>query len=139
MSSKELELNRKILEYEYYRELLNNYRANFEAARVLLNDVENAISSFEAIRDASQDKVELYAAIGSGSYIKTLYDKNDKVLVNIGAKIYVEYTIQQALDFLNRKKAKITEALNNTSKVIEELSIILARLENEINQLSERK
>jgi prefoldin alpha subunit len=139
MSSKELELNRKILEYEYYRELLNNYRANFEAARVLLNDVENAISSFEAIRDASQDKVELYAAIGSGSYIKALYDKNDKVLVNIGYKIYLEYTFQQALDFLNRKKAKITEALNNTSKVIEELSLILARLENEINQLSEKK
>ncbi|HLI45644.1 MAG TPA: prefoldin subunit alpha [Geobacterales bacterium] len=139
MSNKEVELNKKVLEYEYYRELLNSYRGNLETARVLLNDVENAINSFEAIRSENQEKVELYAPIGSGSFVKFNYDKNEKILVNIGAKVYVEYTLEQALDFLNRKKAKINEAINNTSKVIEELSLIIARLENEINELSEKK
>jgi len=139
MSSKELELNRKVLEYEYYRELLNSYRANLEAARVLLTDVENAISSFEAIKNSDGDKIEIYAPLGSGSYVKLSYDKKDKVLVNIGAKVFVEYTLDQALDFLNRKKARINEAINNTSKIIEELTRIMARLESEINELAEKK
>lgn len=139
MSDKELELNKKILEYEYYRQLLNTYQANYEAARILLTDVENALSSFEALNNEKGEKIELFASIGSGSYIKSTFDKKDKILVNIGAKVFVEYTLQQAIEFLNNKKKKITEALENTAKALEELARIVARLESEISELSEKR
>lgn len=139
MENKEVELNRKLLEYEYYKQLLDTYQANLEAARILFNDVENAINSFETLLNSKEEKIEICTSIGSGSYIKFQYDKNEKVLVNLGAKIYVEYTLQQALEFLNKKKQKITETINNTSKIIEELALIMARLERQISELSEKR
>ncbi len=136
MKNKEIELNRKLLEHEYYKQLLDNYQASLEAARILFNDVENTLLSLDSILNSKEDITEIYMPIGSGSYVKLQCNKNEKVLVNLGSKIFAEYTLQQALEFLKKKKQKIAESMNETSKIIEELTAIMSRLERQISELA---
>jgi prefoldin, archaeal alpha subunit/eukaryotic subunit 5 len=139
MSSKEKEINRKVLEYEYYKQLLDNYQNEFTAITALLNEVDATLTSLNELYKIRESQTELYTSLGSGSYLKVNLNKDNKILLNIGAKIFVEYTLEQATNFLNRRKQKITESLENTSKVIRELSLIVSRLEAELAKLTESK
>ncbi|MFP3191092.1 MAG: prefoldin subunit alpha [Thermoproteota archaeon] len=139
MSSKESEINRKVLEYEYYKQLLDNYQNEFTAITALLNEVDTTLSTINELYKLKSEQTEIYASLGSGSYLKVNLTKENKILLNVGAKIFIEYTLEQATDFLNRRKQKITESLENTSKIIRELSLIVSRLESEIAKLTETK
>lgn len=139
MSSKEREINRKVLEYEYYKQLLDNYQNEFTAISALLNEVETTLSTINELYKLKDSPTELYASLGSGSYLKVSLTKENKILLNVGARIFIEYTLDQATDFLNRRRQKITESMENTSKIIRELSIIVSRLESDIAKLTETK
>jgi prefoldin, archaeal alpha subunit/eukaryotic subunit 5 len=138
MNSKEALLNRKLIEYEYYKQLLENYQSQLTLMLTIYNEMENTSNCFEELKKLKEENVEMFASIGSGSYILINYKPNTKLLVHIGSKIYVEYTLEEAIDFLNRRKKKVIENIDNLNKIIQELSNIIARVEGEIAKLSEK-
>jgi len=134
--SKEALLNRKLIEHEYYKQLFDNYQTQFQALSALYNETETTLECFEELKKQKSD-TQIFALVGSRAYIPLIFNQPIKVLIDVGAKYFIEYTIDEAIDFLNRKKKRITDSMENVSKIIQELSIIIARLEKEISDLSE--
>lgn len=137
MSNKEIELNKKLVEYEYYKQILNGYQTHFASLTTMLNEIENTVQSFEELKKIKEKNEEMFSLTGSNTFIPVVYNPSKKILIGIGAKIFVEYTVEQAIDFLSRKKEKIIEAMENTNKVIQELTSALNKLEKEIAKINE--
>jgi prefoldin alpha subunit len=138
MSSKDAILNKKLIEYEYYKQLLENYQNQLTLMLTVYNEMEITSNCFEELKKLKEDNVEMFASIGSGSHILINYKPNTKLLVHVGSKIYVEYTLEETIDFVNRRKKRLMENIENLNKIIQELGNIITRVEREIARLTEK-
>ena len=90
------------------------------AIRMSREDCVRAIVAIDELKDAD-DGVETMLPIGSGSYIHAKLNKVDKVVVNVGAGISVEKTLDGAKETLTKRSEQL-------GKIFEQMNATLAQI-----------
>lgn len=90
------------------------------AIQMSAEDCGRAIVAVDELKDA-EDGVETMLPIGSGSYIHAKLNKVDKVVVNVGAGISVEKTMDGAKETLTKRSEQL-------GKIHEQMSASLAQI-----------
>ncbi len=90
------------------------------AIQMSAEDCVRAIVAIDELKDA-EDGVETMLPIGSGSYIHAKLNKVDKVVVNVGAGISVEKTMDGAKETLTKRSEQL-------GKILEQMNASLAQI-----------
>ncbi len=90
------------------------------AIQMSREDCVRAIVAIDELKDA-EDGVETMLPIGSGSYIHAKLSKVDKVVINVGAGISVEKTLDGA-------KETLTVRSEQLGKMLEQMNATLAQI-----------
>jgi len=109
--------------------LLRSYAQALQQRADILNrviaDIDGTLSSLEAIRELGDDDVVLFP-LGSASYVRGRVVDKGKVLVDVGAGVVVEKSVNEAVEYLRERQR---DAQLELKTVLAQLQQVTARLE----------
>ncbi len=97
------------------------------AVQMAADDCIRAIGAISELKDA-EDGVEMMLPIGSNSYIHAKLNKVDKVVVNVGAGISVEKTMDDAKETLVKRSEQL-------GKILEQMNVSLGQIVQNLQAL----
>lgn len=122
------DLNSLVYEFNYYRSQGIELEKQLNAIQELIEENSNALSALKALPSM---KEETFFPIGAGVSLKARVTDFDSVLTEVGARVYIEQSLEKAISFLEDKEKKL-------SKAKQELQTSLVSIMQKINSLSKR-
>ncbi|KAL3852832.1 hypothetical protein ACJMK2_016447 [Sinanodonta woodiana] len=129
----------KVVEYETFlnETLRSDLRKIFEARDKIYNQTAEYLQLKNVIEriketDLSQDELKTKVDLGCNFYCQANVPDASKIFVRVGFGFYVEFTLEEALRFIEKKTAMLTEEANkltkDANKVKANINIILEGL-----------
>ena len=128
--AKEEEITRNLTMIEYYKEQLSSIDMQAQYLQAAIADFHKAKITVEQLHKTS-DKSEILIPIGGGTFLNGSLHDTSKVLVDIGAGLVTEKTIEGAVKKINERIKTLQE---NQEKLME----MAQKLQNEATDLSQR-
>lgn len=126
--SREELIRRLSAEYLVLRNLIQELRRRVEILNRLLIEIDDTLSSLESVKELKEEDSVLFS-IGSMSYVRGKIIDRDKVLVNVGADVVIEKSIDDAMEYLRDKQKSIQLELRTTVAQLQQASTRLSELE----------
>ena len=124
----EQELQQKYFELQMLEQQLKALQNQIFKMDEQLVEIRLAIENVEELK-ATQKGKEILVPLTQGIFIKSELKDNEKLIVNVGANITVEKTIEETKDLLKKQHVEI-------SKYKEELESTMQNLEDEFTKLA---
>ncbi|UCD14178.1 MAG: prefoldin subunit alpha [Thermoplasmatales archaeon] len=128
--TKEDEITRNLTLIEYYKEQLNAVDMQTQLMQAALADYHKAKITIEQLEKADKNS-EILIPIGGGTFINGSIKDASKILVDIGAGVVTEKTVDDAIK-------KINERIENLQKNQEKLLSTAQKLQAESVELSQK-
>jgi len=126
----EKKLQEKIL---HYRILESRVDTLNKQLNLILNKIEELEHTKEGLKELEKNE-ELNFSLGSEVYIKGKIIDKKKVLVGIGANIFIEKTFEEAIQLLNERKKELEKISQQIQTEIFNILSILQQIESEIKK-----
>lgn len=126
----EEEITRNLALIEYYKEQLNAIDYQTQYIQAALADYYKAKITIEQLHKADENS-EILIPVGGGTFINGSIKETSKVLVDIGAGLVTEKTIDDALK-------KIEERIKNLQEKQENFLATAQKLQVESDELSQK-
>jgi prefoldin alpha subunit len=130
---KERELQKLALEMNYYRTQAEQLQQQSSALRGLAQENRSSKEALEKISES-----ETLFPLGSGAFIKAK-PSSKKVLVEIGAGVTVEKTLDEAKKTLDERHEQLLKALDSIQDSLAQLNSRLMALGDQAEKLEERR
>jgi len=121
-------IRRLSAEYLILRNLIQELRRRAEILNRLLVEIDDTLSSLEGVKGL-RDKDLVLFSIGSMSYVRGKIVDKDKILVNVGAGVVVEKTIDEAIEYLRDRQKNIQLELRTVIAQLQQASARLSEVE----------
>jgi len=128
--TKEEEITRNLTMIEYYKEQLGSIDMQAQYLQAAIADFHKAKITVEQLHNAA-DKSEILIPIGGGTFLNGVLTDHSKVLVDIGAGLVAEKTVDDAVK-------KIEERIKALQENQEKLTSMAQKLENDATELSQK-
>jgi len=121
---KEEEIQRQLYQIELYKQQINRLQEELGKIELLKLEILKSIESMEGLKQSK----EVLVPLGGGVFVRAVVEDRDKVIVNVGADVFVEKSIDETIEDLkgsseelNRAESKIKEQIAKTLAVVEKL------------------
>jgi prefoldin alpha subunit len=104
--------------------------------QISLEDCNRAINTIDELNTVSAGS-EIMFPIGSGSFVYANISHTDKAVVDIGAGLTVERPLPEAKEILQRRREKLTTALDNMNNTLAQLSQQMQAIESFLAKLQQ--
>lgn len=104
--------------------------------QISLEDCNRAINTIDELSNVSAG-AEMMFPIGSGSFVYASVSHTDKAVVDIGAGLTVERPIPEAKEILQRRREKLTTALDNMNNTLAQLAQQMQSIESFLGKLQQ--
>lgn len=131
-------LESAIAEYQLYNRMVEEYMNQLNAVNNMITEVEATIKSLEELKNLGGN-IELLTPLGSGAFIRTTIQIVDRVIINIGAGVYTEKSIEESLEILRKRAESLRETSRSIQENISKLLPKISQLENRIAKLSRQR
>ena len=128
----EKELQEKML---IYRTLESRLGALTQQRDIINNKIMEIMSTISSIDEISKNQENFLFRLGGEAYAYGNANINDKILVDIGAGIVLEKSVEDGKEILNKRKIELETALKEIQNNILQISATMNQLEPEINEL----
>jgi len=94
--------------------------------------------SKEALQDIEKTKVgnEILAPVANGIFVKSTLQNNQKLIVNVGARINVEKTIPEVIELLEKQKVEITKKIIEAEVILQDLQQQAMKIYKEVEAVA---
>ena len=128
--TKEEEITRNLSLIEYYKEQLNSVDIQTQYMQAALTDYHKARLTIEQLHNADENS-DILIPVGGGAFINGSIKNVSNVLVDIGAGLVAEKTIDDALK-------KIDERIKSLQENQEKLLSMAQKLQEDGTELSKK-
>nr|WP_321498041.1 prefoldin subunit alpha [uncultured Methanolobus sp.] len=104
--------------------------------QISMEDCNRAINTIDELSNVSAGS-EIMFPIGSGSFVYASISHTDKAVVDIGAGLTVERPLPEAKEILQRRREKLTTALENMNKTLAQLGQQMQAIESFLARLQQ--
>jgi len=129
------ELQEKILAYRILEARLDSLLKQRDLIASKIVEIQTTLQSMEEIGKA---KGKTLFPIGSETYTFGKVTDKKKLIVEIGANVALEKTVDEGKELLNKRREGMENALNTVQKNILEISSSIESLGPEIRELTEK-
>ena len=118
------EIQRQLYQIEIYKQQINKLQEELGRIELLKLEILKSIESMEGLKQSK----EVLVPLGGGVFVRAVVEDRDKVIVNVGADVFVEKSIDETIEDLkgsseelNRAESRIKEQIAKTLAVVEKL------------------
>jgi prefoldin alpha subunit len=126
------ELQEKIIVYRILEMKLNSLLRQRDLIASKILEVGGTLAGINEIEKSG----EILFPLGSDAYTFGKITEKNKIIVEIGAGIALEKSIEESKIFLEKRKTELENVLAQTQKDISEISSAMSQLSKEIQSLS---
>jgi len=130
------ELQEKVLAYRILESRVNSLSQQRQFIANKLVEIQITLNSIDEIE---KSKEEIIFPLGSEAYAFGKVTDKSKMIVEVGAGVVLEKTVEEAKEILKSRMTDIENALTTVERNIQEASESLEVLEPEIQQMIERQ
>jgi len=121
------EIQENIEEFNILELKLNEIEQQTNLIEKQITELKGLEISLDKLKNFDK-KTEMFSMLGSDTFIESEVKNNDKVLVNIGAKIFMKKNIKEAKESIEKRIDKMDgvykELAEEAGKIIEKLTVI---------------
>ncbi|MEM5829386.1 MAG: prefoldin subunit alpha [Candidatus Aenigmatarchaeota archaeon] len=132
----EKDLQKKIIAYRLIEARIGGLLKQREILLNGLMEIEESIAGIEELKKKGDD---ILFSLGSQTYIPCQISKKDKIIVEIGAGVAIEKSLEDGKQILKKRKEDIEKSIASIEVVINQLSSKLKELEEEIGKIVEKR
>lgn len=129
------ELQEKILTYRILEARLDSLLKQRDMLASKLIEIQSTLDSIDEIE---KGKEEILFPIGAEAYTFGKVTDKKKMIVEIGANVALEKTVEEGKQILNKRETEMENTLNVVQRGIAELSSGLEQLGPEIQELGKK-
>ncbi|WP_052885036.1 prefoldin subunit alpha [Thermofilum pendens] len=108
-------------EYSVLAQVAEELQREIQLAQTLIAEVDSAILALKNI-SSLEDGKEILVPVSAGVYVRASIKRQEKFLVAIGSNILVEKSLDEAVEFLNKRKEELSQLverrMNDLNKVV---------------------
>ena len=108
----EEEVRNLAMQHREYQKRAEAIQQQMNMVQISRDDCIRALATIEEL-DALEEGIETMVPIGAGSFVYGNFNDLSKVIVNVGAGISVEKSIDGAKEILNHRKEELGKILEN--------------------------
>ncbi|MBN1134009.1 MAG: prefoldin subunit alpha [Methanosarcinaceae archaeon] len=108
----EEEVRNLAMQHREYQKRAEAIQQQMNMVQISRDDCIRALATIEEL-DALEEGIETMVPIGAGSFVYGSFNDLSKVIVNVGAGISVEKSIDGAKEILNHRKEELGKILEN--------------------------
>ena len=127
------ELRQALALMDAYKERVEAMSRQVQVLRVSLNEVNLALESVKAFKDAKEGD-EIMVPVGASCYIPVKVTGNRTVVTGIGSGISIQKTSEESIDYLDANSAEISEALKKSVDALNEAQQNLTAMSEAVQQ-----
>ncbi len=128
-ADKQQKLQRILIEADNYKKQIDSLSRQMQ---IIENMRMDTLSTQEAISSLKENKIgkEILVPVGSNSFVRAELRDNKKVIVDIGAGISVEKTIEDAREILESRDKELEDTRNKIQDKINEMNRKLLEMDS---------
>ena len=134
--SNQKEIQEKLIRYQILESRVKALMKRRELLVTKMLEIETTLATIEEIEKKTEK--EIFLPLASGVYVPGNLKKTKKMIVELGANITVEETVEKTKKILEKRKNTLNTALQTIEKEMTSLSNELLKLEPEIRALMEK-
>ncbi|AEH60408.1 prefoldin, alpha subunit [Methanosalsum zhilinae DSM 4017] len=134
----EQEARNLLMQHREYKARLDTLQQQIGAVQMHMDDCVRAINTINELKDSDED-VNTMIPIGSESFLHARLTKPDTVVVNIGAGISVEKSLDEAIESLNLRKKEFEKTLEQLQGSLEQITKKVQEIESEFEKYSQQQ
>lgn len=127
---------KKIYQFQLLQASIEEIKKRLQVVLKSLEELEISKRSLQDIR--SLKKTDAMIPIGSGNFVKGRVNDVEKVMMDIGSGIFVEKSLNQALELTEERIEEVKKVLTNLTAQEQMMQNELAKLQPEIQKMMMR-
>jgi len=126
------ELQSRVITYKALESNLTNFARQKDMLFSKLMEIQNTIASVEEI---NKSKSDVLFSVGSAAYSKGKPIDKNNLIIEIGAGVAVEKTIDEAKSILESRKKELEKAIENTQSEMNKIVSAMQQLEEDTQKI----
>ncbi|MEM1545340.1 MAG: prefoldin subunit alpha [Candidatus Methanomethylicia archaeon] len=123
-----------VSEYNALQLLIDRLQKQMEIINASMSDVQSALSALDELKKHSEEN-EILANIGAGVLLKVKYIPGTKIIVPLNPSTYIETTIDEAKNILERKMERLNSAQVEVRKQLSQAASRLSEIEPKLRTI----
>jgi prefoldin alpha subunit len=136
MEEEEKELQEKIIAHRLIEARIEGLLKQREAFIKSLVEIEESIKGIDELKKKGEN---VLFSLGSQTYIPCKIIEKDKIIVEVGANVAIEKSLEEGKQILEKRKLEVEKAIANIENAINQLSSGLKDLSDEIGEMLKKR
>jgi len=130
------DVSKLVAEWQYLQSLAEALKQRIDLATAAITEMENTIQAIDELSKVS-DEIETLFLLGSNAYAKGKIIDTKRILVNIGANVLVEKSLEDAKKFFESRIESLRKVILESQQQLASISARLSKLEPELRKIVE--
>jgi len=130
----ESQMQKLLMQLEYGKRQMNELNRQAQLAESAVAEINSAIEALDELK-SQKPGAEVLVPVGGGAFVKASLKDMGTVLVGVGAEMYVEKGIAEAVKTFEERKVKLVESLSTIQKTMGELGMRVAELDAQAQRI----
>lgn len=132
----EKELQEKIIAHRLIEAKIEGLLKQREVLIKSLMEIEESINGIKELEKKGED---VLFSLGSQTYIPCKIVEKDKIIVEVGANVAIEKSLEEGRQILEKRKEEISKSIASIEAAINQLSSGLKELGEDIRKMMEKR
>ncbi|MFH1107197.1 MAG: prefoldin subunit alpha [Candidatus Micrarchaeota archaeon] len=127
------ELSRMAYEARYYQSQLEELQRQGNSIQAAMAELTMSIRGLGSVKDAGSTLM----GVGSGTFVPVSVANAERVLVEVGGRVFAEKTVPDAIQLLESRRKNLDAALGKVAESMDAVSARLQALEERAGMLQQ--
>ena len=122
------EIQRQLYQIEVYKQQINKLQEELGRIELLKLEILKSIESMEGLKESK----EILVPLGGGVFVKAVVQDTQRVIVNVGADVFVEKSMEESIADLKKTSEELNEAENKIKEQMAKTLAVIEKLQKEL-------
>lgn len=133
----EEEVKRKYLELQMTAEQMKQMQSQLQVIEGKLNELQASMESIDELKGKKDS--ELLTPIADGIFLKTVLKDTDEVIMNVGAGICINKTLDESKQLLMERHTEIKQYAQELLQQLENTAASIKKMEEDLEKMINQK
>ncbi|MCS7140446.1 MAG: prefoldin subunit alpha [Candidatus Nezhaarchaeota archaeon] len=130
------DVSKLVAEWQYLQSLAEVLKQRIDLASAAITEMESTIQAIDELSKITEE-VETFFMLGTNAYARGKIIDTKKILVNIGANVLVEKSLEDAKKFFESRIDSLRRVIAETQQQLASIASRLSKLEPELRKIAE--
>lgn len=127
------EMEKAVMEFNLFNAKLQELEQQLQLIEKYVAELQATSSALQQLKETEKDK-DMLAPVGQGIFVKSKLQDNKEVMVDIGAKVFANKSVDEARGIIDKKSVDFMALREKIGEQIEAVLCKMQEIENSLKK-----